>query len=172
MDAGHLKGRWKGVVYVLATKDSNGHIVHVSTVLADKENETNYRFLLEQTCRNEQMKQLLTSDKTTIFTDGHKGSPPAIAAICPNARVMSCLRHLVTNKAMRKMGNVSVDHFAHAVEKLQATLLVVVVNAASNASRVSTLLYPLEPKIFAKLTIHYLEASACSDRFCVCSGPF
>ena len=44
MDAGHLKGSWKGVMYVLSAKDSNNRIVHVSTVLADKENETNYRF--------------------------------------------------------------------------------------------------------------------------------
>ncbi|CAB1107718.1 unnamed protein product [Ectocarpus sp. CCAP 1310/34] len=41
-------------MYVLCMHDSN-KIIHVSTVLADKENATNYKFLLQQTCRNEHM---------------------------------------------------------------------------------------------------------------------
>ena len=109
LDAAHLKGGWNGVVYVLSTKDSNNHIVHVATVLADKENSTNYKFLLEQTCKNQQMAGFLKSDKTTFFIDGHKGSPPAIEAVCPDARVHTCLRHLITNKAMKKMGDVSIE---------------------------------------------------------------
>lgn len=116
LDAGHMKGGWKGVIYVLSTKDSNNRIVHVATALADKENETNYKFLLEQTCKNEQMARFLKSDKTTYFIDGHRGSPPALAAVCPNARVHACLRHLVTNKKMKKMGAVSIDPCARSTE--------------------------------------------------------
>lgn len=111
LDAGHLKGGWKGVVYVLSAKDCNNRIIHVATVLADKENETNYRFLLEQTCKNEQMERLIKSNKTTFFIDGHRGSPPALAAVCPEARVRTCLRHLLTNKTMHKMGAVSSESF-------------------------------------------------------------
>lgn len=123
LDAGHLKGGWKGVIYVLSTKDSNNHIVHIATVLADKENETNYKFLLEQTCKNEQMDRLLKSDKTTFFIDGHRGSPPALAAICGDARVCTCVRHLVTNKTMKKMGSVSIEPCARAVPKWKASCI-------------------------------------------------
>lgn len=107
MDAGHLKGSWKGVMYILSLKDSNNFIIHIATVLADKENETNYRFLLEETCKNEHMKRLLTSGTATFYTDGHRGSPPALARILPSAPVRSCVRHLLTNKGMKAMGAVS-----------------------------------------------------------------
>ncbi|CAM9735812.1 unnamed protein product [Pylaiella littoralis] len=105
MDAGHLKGSWNGVMYILCMKDSNNHIIHVATVLADKENESNYRFLLEQTCKNEHMKTLLTSGTLTFFTDGHRGSPPALARVLPMAPVRTCVRHLITNSNMKKMGD-------------------------------------------------------------------
>ena len=85
MDAGHLKGSWNGVMYILSMKDSNNHIIHVATVLADKENETNCRCLLDQTCKNEVMKTLLTSGTATFYTDSHRGSPPALAKVVPTA---------------------------------------------------------------------------------------
>lgn len=109
LDAGHMKGGWKGVVYVLSMKDSNNRIIHVATVLADKENMSNYKFLLEETCKNEQMARLLKSDKITFFIDGHKGSPPALEAVCPYARWNMCVRHLLTTKNMKKMGAVSFE---------------------------------------------------------------
>ncbi|CAN0318392.1 unnamed protein product [Scytosiphon promiscuus] len=65
MDAGHLKGAWKGVMYILSMEDSNNRIIHISTVIADKENETNYRFLLDQTCKNAHVGPLLASGKVT-----------------------------------------------------------------------------------------------------------
>ncbi|CAN0429040.1 unnamed protein product [Pylaiella littoralis] len=103
IDAGHLKGSWNGVMYIFSMKDSN-KIIHVSTVLANKENETNYRFFFDQTCKNDHMKTLLTSGTVTFFTDGHRGSPPALAKVVPMAPVRTCLRHLLTNTQMRKMG--------------------------------------------------------------------
>jgi len=112
-----MKGGWNGVIYVLCTKDSNNHIVHVATALADKENATNYTFLLEETCKNEQMARLLKSDKTTFFIDGHRGSPSAIAKVCPDARTRTCVRHLVTNKGNKKMGRVSIEPCVRAVPK-------------------------------------------------------
>lgn len=85
LDASHMKGGWKGIVYVLSVKDSN-NVSSMSPVIADKENMTNYKFLLEETCNNEQMASLLKSDKITFLIDGHKGSPPALEAACPDAR--------------------------------------------------------------------------------------
>ncbi|CAB1115110.1 unnamed protein product [Ectocarpus sp. CCAP 1310/34] len=105
MDAGHLKGSWKGVMYVLCMHDSNNKIIHVSTVLADKENATNYKFLLQQTCRNEHMHRLLSSGEVTFFIDGHKGSPAALRAVVPQAPWRACVRHLITNKNMKAMGH-------------------------------------------------------------------
>lgn len=77
-----------------------------------------HRFLLEQTCKNEQMARLLKSSKTTIFIDGHRGAPPILRAICCDARVHTCIRHLITNKTMEKMGAVSIDRYAHVMVKL------------------------------------------------------
>ncbi|CAN0351658.1 unnamed protein product, partial [Ascophyllum nodosum] len=110
MDAGHLKGSWNGVMYILSMKNSNNKLIHVATVLADKENETNYTFLLDQTCKNELMRTLFTSGQATFYTDGHRGSPPALAQVVPLAPVRTCLRHLITNSNMRRMGNQ--DHSA------------------------------------------------------------
>ena len=107
MDACHLKGSWNGVMYILSMKNSNNKLIHVATILADKENETNYRFLLDQTCKNELMRTLFTSGQATFYTDGHRGSPPAITQVVPLAPVRTCLRHLITNSNMRRMGNVS-----------------------------------------------------------------
>lgn len=107
-----MKGGWKGVVYVLSTKDNNNRIVHVASVVSDKENYTNYKFLLDETCKNEQMAELLKCDKTTFFIDGHRGSPPALEASCPDARWNMCVRHLLTNKGMKKMGAVSLELFS------------------------------------------------------------
>ncbi|CAN0355484.1 unnamed protein product, partial [Ectocarpus sp. 13 AM-2016] len=104
MDAGHLKGSWKGVMYVLCMHDSNNKIIHVNIVLADKENATNYKFLLQQTCRNEHMHRLLSSGEVTFFIDGHKGSPAALRAFLPQAPWRACVRHLITNKNMKAMG--------------------------------------------------------------------
>ena len=115
LDVGHLKGGWKGVVYVLSMKDNNNHIIHVSTVLADKENQSNYKFLLEVTCKNEEMARLLKSDEVTFFIDGHRGSPPAIEEVCPDAYVRLCARHLLTNRGMKKMGPVSLELSGHAM---------------------------------------------------------
>ncbi|CAB1113470.1 unnamed protein product [Ectocarpus sp. CCAP 1310/34] len=90
MDAGHLKGSWKGVMYVLCMHDSNNKIIHVST-----------------TCRNEHMHRHLSSGEVTFFIDGHKGSPAALRAVLPQAPWRACVRHLITNKNMMKaMGHV------------------------------------------------------------------
>ncbi|CBJ27635.1 conserved unknown protein [Ectocarpus siliculosus] len=104
MDAGHLKGSWHGVMYVLCMHDSNNKIIHVSTVLADKENATNYEFLLQQTCRNEHMQRLLSSGEVTFYIDGHKGSPAALRAVLPQAPWRACVRHFITNRNMKAMG--------------------------------------------------------------------
>ncbi|CAB1108636.1 unnamed protein product [Ectocarpus sp. CCAP 1310/34] len=107
MDAGHLKGSWKGVMYVLCMHDSNNKIIHFSTVIADKEHATNFKFLLQQTCRNEHMHRLLSSGEVTFFIDGHKGSPAALRAVVPQAPWRACVRQLITNKNMKAMGHVS-----------------------------------------------------------------
>ena len=96
MDAGHLKGSWNGVMYILSMTNSNNKLIHVATVLADKENETNYRFLLDQTCKNELMRTLLTFGQATFYTDGHRGSPPPLTKVVRLAPVRTCLRHLIT----------------------------------------------------------------------------
>ncbi|CAM9953045.1 unnamed protein product, partial [Pylaiella littoralis] len=68
VDAGHLKGEWKGVMLVATCKDANNTLVQVATVVCDKEN-ADYMWLYKMMKKNAEMKVLLDSPKTTIFTD-------------------------------------------------------------------------------------------------------
>lgn len=90
---------------ILSTKDSNNNIVHVATVIADKENEKNYTYLLENCVKNGEMKRFLSSSGTTIYINGHRGSLAATKKILPHTAIRRCVRHIVTN--LSKLGSVS-----------------------------------------------------------------
>ncbi|CAM9633175.1 unnamed protein product [Pylaiella littoralis] len=42
VDAGHLKGSWKGQMLLVTCKDANNTLVQVATVICDKEDNSNY----------------------------------------------------------------------------------------------------------------------------------
>ncbi|CAM9278095.1 unnamed protein product [Pylaiella littoralis] len=42
VDAGHLKGSWKGQMLLVTCKDANNTLVQEATVICDKEDSSNY----------------------------------------------------------------------------------------------------------------------------------
>lgn len=83
---------------LLATfKDANNTLVHLATVICDKENSDNYSFLYGLMKKNSHMESVLNSNKTSIYTDQHKSHAPALATHARNAIWKWCLRHLMGN---------------------------------------------------------------------------
>ena len=78
-------------------KDANNTLVHLATVICDKENIDNYSFLYALMRKNSCMEEVLDSDKTTIYTDQHQSHSSALYLHARHAVWKWCLRHLITN---------------------------------------------------------------------------
>ncbi|CAN0298649.1 unnamed protein product, partial [Scytosiphon promiscuus] len=96
LDAGHLKGVWKGTTLEATGKDADNTLVHVATSICYMENGDNYKFLYMMMKKNHEMESFLNSTKTTLFTDQHLSHVPAINACLPNCWRRFCLKHLVS----------------------------------------------------------------------------
>ena len=97
MDAGHLKGEWDGQMLLAAFKDANNTLVHLATVICDKENSENYAWMYKMMKKNKDMKSVLEDSQVSIFTDQHKSHKPALEQECPKLHHSWCLRHLIGN---------------------------------------------------------------------------
>ena len=106
VDAGHLKGDWKGVMLTLTCKDSDNKLVHVATAVTAKEDAESYRFLLRQSMRNPEMAAFLDSPATTFYSDGHRGSNAAFKIVVPRAQHRTCVKHVINNLG-QPVGSVS-----------------------------------------------------------------
>lgn len=89
---------------ILSMRDSNDNVLQVATVLASKECESNYQFIIEKACTNADMARVLTSPTTTVFVDEHKGSLAAIKRVIPEACVRRCVKHIITSSRMKSTG--------------------------------------------------------------------
>lgn len=92
-----MKGTWKGTVLVATGKDTNNTLVLLAFVICDKENASNYAFLLSQMKKNAYLKELLESQLTLIYSDEHKGISAAINKEASEAIQRLCLKHLANN---------------------------------------------------------------------------
>ena len=92
-----MKGKWKGTVLVATGKDTNNALVVVAFVICDKENGSNYSFLLSEMKKNPHLKKLLEDPLTTLYTDEHKGSKAAIQREAKPVIHRLCLKHLAGN---------------------------------------------------------------------------
>ena len=97
VDAGFLKGEWEGVMLIATFKDANNTLVHLATVICDKENSDNYSFLYAIMRKNSYMEEVLDSDKTTVYTDQHQSHSSALYLHAHHAVWKWCLRQLITN---------------------------------------------------------------------------
>ena len=92
-----MKGKWNGMVLVATGKDTNNTLVVVAFVICDKENASNYSFLLSEMKKNPHLKTLLEDPLTTLYTDEHRGSKAAIQREAKPVIHRLCLKHLAGN---------------------------------------------------------------------------
>ncbi|CAN0350255.1 unnamed protein product [Pylaiella littoralis] len=97
VDAGFLKGEYEGQIIVLSTKDSDNRLVMAAFAIADKENADNYAYLFREAKKNPEMAAFLNSPDTTIYADGHLGTPVAKARELPQSQFRNCVKHLIGN---------------------------------------------------------------------------
>ena len=100
-------------------KDANNTLVHLATVICDKENSDNYSFLYALMRKNSYMEEVLDSDKTTIYTDQHQSHSSALYLHARHAVSKWCLRHFITNldQEVAQVSLISV-YFEHGARSL------------------------------------------------------
>ena len=106
VDAVHLKGEWNGVVLVATAKDTNNTLVLVAFAICDKENASNYCFLLTEMKKNPHMAALLSSTGITIYSDEHQSISAALKAHASRCIHRLCLHHLIKNLPGPGIGSV------------------------------------------------------------------
>jgi len=107
VDAGHLKGKWKGVILVATGKDTNNSLVVLAYCICDKETEDNYSFFFRSMKENPSMAALFSSPDTTIYSDEHKSIKAAVNKEAAPCIHRLCLMHLVRNLPGPGIGAVS-----------------------------------------------------------------
>lgn len=90
---------------IATCKDANNTLVHVATGICDKETTDNYSWFYRMMKKNEEMKGVFNSPKTTLFTDRHQSHAPAISMHAANCVWRWCLRHVIGNLP-QKVGQV------------------------------------------------------------------
>ncbi|KAH6757743.1 hypothetical protein C2S51_038651 [Perilla frutescens var. frutescens] len=92
VDGTHLKGKYKGIMFVAATKDGNEQIYPLVVGIGDKENDVAWIWFLRQLrrtygCRDDMM----------FVSDQHKSIKNAVAAVYPEITHGICVYHLQNN---------------------------------------------------------------------------
>jgi len=105
MDAAAFKEVWNGQYGTLTFKDANNRLIHVATVVCGKENKDMYVKLLTKAMEFLPLAAILNNEKTTCFTDKHKGSDAALPQLCPDTEDRRCLEHLI--RLLAAIGTVS-----------------------------------------------------------------
>lgn len=82
---------------VATCKDANNTLLHLATVVCDKENADNYKWLYKMMKKNADMNGVLNSPKTTIYTDQHISHAPAINLEAGSCQWRYCIRHIINN---------------------------------------------------------------------------
>ena len=92
VDGTHLKGKYKGTLYVAACFDGNEQIFPLAFGIGDTENESSYTWFFER------FKEAYGDvDGIAFITDRHKGLERAIAKVYPTAYHGHCMYHLSCN---------------------------------------------------------------------------
>ena len=92
-----MKGTWNGMVLVATGKDTNNKLVLLAFVVCDKENASNYAFLLSQMKKNAHLKELLESPLTIMYSDEHKGIKAGVEKEASAVIQRLCIKHLASN---------------------------------------------------------------------------
>lgn len=92
IDATHLKGKYKGVMFVASTKDANEQIVPLAFGIGDKENDSSWRWFLEHVRQS-----FGTRDQLLIVSDQHVSIKNAVDAVFPGVSHGLCTYHIQGN---------------------------------------------------------------------------
>ena len=79
----------------MSTKDSDNKLVMAAFAVVDVENAAGYAYLFREAKRNPDMAAFLNSPDTTIYADGHLGTPAAKVKELPLSQFRNCVKHLI-----------------------------------------------------------------------------
>lgn len=93
IDATHLKGKFRGVMFVASTKDGNEQIVPLAFGIGDKEKDTSWTWFLQKV-RN----SLGTPDGLLIVSDQHKSIENAVQEVYPGnfSQLLGSMLEIIT----------------------------------------------------------------------------
>ena len=95
MDSAFLKTEHKRQLITLCIRDYDNLLLLVAVAIVDKEPEENYTYFFQNCVKSADFAATFNSNDMTIFTDGHKGSPPALAKCLYNVEVYRCLQRYI-----------------------------------------------------------------------------
>ena len=95
MDSAFLKTEHKRQLITLCIRDYDNLLLLVAVAIVDKEPEENYTYFFQNCVKSADFAATFNSKDMTIFTDGHKGSPPALAKCLYNVEVYRCLQRYI-----------------------------------------------------------------------------
>ena len=95
LDSAFLKTEHKGQLITLCVRDDDNLLLLVAVAVVDKESEESYTYFLQNCMKSPDVATTFNSKDMTIFADGHKGSPPALAKCLSNVEVYRCLQHYI-----------------------------------------------------------------------------
>ena len=107
LDSAFLKTEHKGQLITLCIRDDDNLLLFVAVAIIDKESEESYTYFLQNCMKSADFAATFNSKDMTIFTDGHKGPPPALAKCLYNVEVYRCLQHYIKNALA--IGSVSAE---------------------------------------------------------------
>lgn len=92
IDAAHLKGKYKGVMFVASTKDSNEQIVPMAFGIGDKENHSSWSWFLLHVRQS-----FGTQEQMLIVSDQHISIKNVVESIFPGVPHGLCTYHVYGN---------------------------------------------------------------------------
>ena len=102
-----LKTEHKEQLITLCIRDDDNLLLLVAVAIVDKESEETYTYFLQNCMKSADFAATSNSKDMTIFTDGHKGSPSALAKCFYNVEVYRCQHHYIRNAPA--IGSVSAE---------------------------------------------------------------
>lgn len=107
IDATHLKGEYKGVLFVASTKDANEQIVPLAFGVGDKENDSSWTWFLKH------VRQTFGSpNNLLIVSDQHISIKNDVQSVYPGTPHGFCTYHIQGN--LRSWGDGVIEHFQAA----------------------------------------------------------
>lgn len=97
MDFCHCKGDWNGTIGAISVKSSNNNVIQLATCISPKETAAAYEYLIDQACKNKEVKAFLDKPTTSIITDKHKGSESAVPRLLSQSEHLRCGEHMLKN---------------------------------------------------------------------------